>query len=208
MNFRIYLITAFQSKIKYGIQFIKDKPNGSFFVNLYIVLVSNRFACSKHLLLAIFPYIIFMKKIFACFLVLSPIITFSQCISWIGNRIDSSLALEKIAEKYLDVRLEKTIDKAHKNNFDFQNTSCDCEFLFSTHKVKAKGKKRHTAVNEIVINGPVDKVKKMFYEYFYPRLKPCASSIQHSSLTINGIIVGFYTIPLHGEKIGQINFHR
>ena len=149
-----------------------------------------------------------MKNKFIIVFLLMPFASFSQCATWIGGPVDSTLALQKVVEKYLEVPLERSIEKHHKADYEFVNQSCDCEFFFMTGKQKPKGKKKYVGVNEIVINGPVNKVKKMYMEYFYPLMKPCASSKQKTSLVSNGISAGFYIIPLHGIQIGQINLHK
>jgi hypothetical protein len=143
-------------------------------------------------------------------LVILPFTVFSQCPKWIGSSVDSALLLEKVSEKYLQVSLKKTIEKSNKSDYEFENSGCSCEFYFSVSKQRTEAKKtgkKHNLVSKIAIVGPEDKIKKMYTEYFYPLIKPCATTIQNTMLSYDKISVGYFSIP-GNKKTAQINLHR
>ncbi len=151
-----------------------------------------------------------MKKVILCFFALYPLISFGQCPRWIHGPADSALVLEKIAEKYLQVHLEKKVQKT-RNVFSFENETCKCQFYYTTRmqkRDKKNGIKKHLAVDEIVINGPADHVKKMYTEYFYPLIKPCASSVKGTQMFYHNVSVGYFIITNRGSKMAQINLHK
>ena len=144
-------------------------------------------------------------------LFLFPLTVFSQCPKWIGSSVDSVLLLEKVSEQYLQVSLKKTVEKNHKSNYEFENNTCSCEFFFSTTKQRnedGKDRKKYIVVNKIAIVGPEDKIKKMYDEYFYPLIKPCATSVQSGVMLYNKISVGYFSIPGSGKKLAEINLHK
>jgi hypothetical protein len=148
------------------------------------------------------------KILFLLFLL--PFAAFSQCPKWIGSSVDSALLLEKVSEQYLQTSLIQTIEKNHRSDYEFENKACSCEFYFSVHKQRTEGqksRKKYTAVNKIAIVGPEDKIKKMYAEYFYPLIKPCATTIQSTILLYNKISVGYFSLPGNGEKLAEINLH-
>jgi len=152
-----------------------------------------------------------MIKNFLSLLFLLPFTVFSQCPKWIGSSVDSALLLEKVSEQYLQISLKQTIEKGHKSDYEFENSTCSCEFYFSVVKQRTEGKKnrkKYLAVNKIAIVGPEDKIKKMYSEYFYPLIKPCATTIQSNILLYNKISVGYFPLPGNGKKLAEINLHK
>lgn len=149
------------------------------------------------------------KKLLYLFLLL-PVISYSQCPKWIGENADSTLLLKKITEKYLGVELTKSVDRKDKPNVDFVNNACSCEFLYSESKqrIKEMGNKKYSLVNKILIVGPEALVNKMYREYFYPLIKPCASSIQPTSMIYNGSSIGYYVFSMHKKKLAEIILHK
>lgn len=119
--------------------------------------------------------------------------------------------LPLVSEQYLQISLKQTIKKSHKFDYEFENSACSCEFYFSVFKQRTEGeknRKKYRGVDKIAIVGPEDKIKKMYVEYFYPLIKPCATTIQSSILLYNKISTGYFSLPGNGQKLAEINLHK